>query len=54
MIAKVYLNKSKEYLIDKDFLKYTLLFKYLKVLKENNKSLYKSTKMQLEKLHISN
>lgn len=54
MIAKVYLNKSKDYLIDKDFLKYTLLFKYLKILKENNEPLYKSTNVQLAKSHIGN
>ena len=54
MIAKVYLNKSKEWLIDKDFLKYTLLFKYLKILKENNEPLYKSAKVQIEKSHIGN
>ena len=40
--------------IDKDFLKYTLLFKYLKVLKETNEALYKSTRVQLEKSHIGN
>ena len=54
MIAKVYLNRSKENLIDKDFLKYTLFFKYLKTLKENSEDLYKRTKVQLEKSHIGN
>ncbi len=54
MIAKIYLNRSKEYLIDKRLIDYTRFFKYLKVLKNNNETLYKNTKLQIEKSHISN
>ncbi len=54
MIAKVYLNRSKEYLIEKDYLKYISLFKYLRILKEQNENLYKNTKLQIEKSHIRN
>ena len=54
MIAKVYLNRSKEYLIDKEFINYLELLKYLKYVKDNNEELYKRTKVQIEKLHICN
>lgn len=54
MIAKVYLNRSKEYLIDRVFLRYTMLYKYLKVIKPHDERLYKNAKVQIEKSHIGN